>query len=147
MDVEKTIEQMLEVQTKIQADLTGTQAASQAHFARMEAIQAKMQEDQAKADARHAAFREEFWSNMTDLHEKHVAAMKRMDRAEARMDRFDKQLQATRKLVEGGIKFVTKLAVRQSQDRKEFDRRLKALVQKQDQLVERLLHPRPNGRG
>jgi hypothetical protein len=34
-----------------------------------------------------------------------------MDRAELRMDKFDKQLEATRKLLEGGIKFVSRLSV------------------------------------
>src|SRR5712692_4127045 len=138
MDVEKTIEQML-------------------------AVQAKMQADREKEGALHAAFRAEFWSNMADLHKAHADAMKRMDeamkrmdradermdRADARMDRFDKQLLATKKLLDGGIKFVAKLAVRQTADRKkqeadrkDFDRRIKALMQ----AVERMVHPGPNGR-
>jgi hypothetical protein len=32
-------------------------------------------------------------------------------RAELRMDKFDKKLEATRKLLEGGIKFVSRLSV------------------------------------
>ena len=35
---------------------------------------------------------------------------RRMDRAEKRMDKFDQKLEATRKLVEAGIKMVTRLA-------------------------------------
>ena len=132
MDVEKTIEQML-------------------------AVQAKMQADREKEEALHAAFRAEFWSNMADLHKAHADAMKRMDeamkrmdradermdRADARMDRFDKQLLATKKLLDGGIKFVAKLAVRQAADRKEFDRKIKELHQRQDRLLRR----GPNGHG
>jgi intracellular sulfur oxidation DsrE/DsrF family protein len=33
-----------------------------------------------------------------------------MDRADARMDRFERQLEATRKLVENGVRFVARMA-------------------------------------
>ena len=135
MDVEKTIEQML-------------------------AVQAKLQADHVKWEAAHAAFREEFWSNMAELGRSQAVADARMDRADARMDRadarmdradarmdrFDKQLQATRKLVEAGMKIVTRLAQTQASDRKNFDYKINALIQAQDRLVKSLLHQRSNGR-
>ena len=57
-----------------------------------------------------------------------------MDRAEARMDKFDKQLQATRRLVEAGIKIVLQIGQRQK---------------KNEELLKQLMRwqPRTNGRG
>ena len=99
-------------------------------------------------------FRAEFWSNMAEVaraqaewKERMDRAEGRMDRAEARMDRFDKQLQATRRLVEAGMKIVTKLAQTQAADRKNFDYKINALIHAQDRLVQHLFRQRPNGRG
>jgi hypothetical protein len=101
--------------------------------------------EQLNAEA--AAFRAEFHRNMAEVAKRQREAEVRMDRAEARMDRadarmdrFEKQLQATRKLVEAGMKMVVKLSQAQAADRKDFDYKIKA-------FVERLLRRRPNGRG
>ena len=98
-------------------------------------------------EAEAAAFRAEFYRHMAEVARKQSEAEARMTRAEARMDRFERQLQATRKLVEGGIKIVTKLARNQAADRKNFDAKINALIHAQDRLVLRLLRQRPNGHG
>jgi hypothetical protein len=46
---------------------------------------------------------------------------KNFERAERRMDRFDQQLQATRKLVSAGVKFVARIAVENRQLGKRVD--------------------------
>jgi hypothetical protein len=59
-----------------------------------------------------------------EMREAHRRAMERMDRAEKRMEKFDEQIQATRKLVEAGIKIVSRLAA----DTRELKRSQKAFL-------------------
>jgi hypothetical protein len=59
-----------------------------------------------------------------ELRAAHRRAMERMDRADKRMEKFDAQLQATRKLVEAGIKMVRGLAA----DTRELKRSQKAFL-------------------
>jgi hypothetical protein len=47
-----------------------------------------------------------------------------MDRAEERMEKFDRQLQATRKLVEAGMRIVMQLG----KDQRELKKSQKALI-------------------
>ena len=67
-------------------------------------------------------------------------------KAEVRMDKFDKRLEATRKLVEGGMKYLVK-------SHKEFDQRIKELTELQkgtdlklDRLIDSWTKQRTNGR-
>jgi len=58
------------------------------------------------------------------MREAHRRAMERMDRAEKRMEKFDLKLEAMRKLVEAGIKMVSRLAA----DTRELKRSQKAFL-------------------
>jgi len=89
----------------------------QAEFDEMREAHRRDMERMDKADARAA--------------ENHRRAMERMDRAEKRaaltdkrMEKFDQQLQAMRKLVEAGIKIVSQLAA----DTRELKRSQKAFL-------------------
>lgn len=89
----------------------------QAEFDEMREAHRRAMERMDKADARAA--------------ENHRRAMERMDRAEKRaaladkrMEKFDQQLQAMRKLVEAGIKIVSQLAA----DTRELKRSQKAFL-------------------
>jgi methyl-accepting chemotaxis protein len=89
----------------------------QAEFDEMRDAHRRAMERMDKADARAA--------------ENHRRAMERMDRAEKRaaltdkrMEKFDQQLQAMRKLVEAGIKIVSQLAA----DARELKRSQKAFL-------------------
>ena len=69
----------------------------------------------------------------------------RMAKADERMDKFDKRLEATRRLVEAGMKFIVK-------SQKDFDRRLKEVVELQnrtdlklDRLIDSWAKQRTNG--
>ena len=79
MDVERTIEFILDMQAK-----------AEVRMAQADERMAKHDERMAKADERAAR------------------ANERADRADDRMDKFDKRLEATRKLVEAGMKLITK---------------------------------------
>ena len=59
-----------------------------------------------------------------EMREAHRRAMERMDRAEKRMEKFDLKLEAMRKLVEAGIKMVSRLAA----DTRELKRSQKAFL-------------------
>ena len=59
-------------------------------------------------------------------------------RAELRMDKFDKRLEATRKLLEGGIKFVTRLSVEV--------RELKREVSEVSRIQKAMLRSHTNGK-
>jgi hypothetical protein len=66
----------------------------------------------------------------------------RADRSEARADRFDKRLEATRKLVETGIRLLVKIEKNHVESKKDFDRRLKELLDAQkrtDLKLDRLI--------
>jgi hypothetical protein len=89
----------------------------QAEFDEMREAHRRAMERMDKADARAA--------------EDHRRAIERMDRAEKRaaladkrMEKFDQQLQAMRKLVEAGIKIVSQLAA----DTRELKRSQKAFL-------------------
>jgi hypothetical protein len=82
----------------------------QAEFDEMREAHRRAMERMDKADARAA--------------ENHRRAMERMDRADKRMEKFDQQLQAMRKLVEAGIKIVSQLAA----DTRELKRSQKAFL-------------------
>lgn len=69
-----------------------------------------------------AAAAEAQWKRRMDA--EHTEWTRRADRADARMDRFDVQLQATKKLVEAGMKIV----MRNSADIKALGRRIDDLV-------------------
>jgi hypothetical protein len=63
-------------------------------------------------------------------------------RSEVRSDRFDKRLEATRKLVETGMKLLVRIEKNHAESKKDFDRRLKELVDAQkrtDQKLDRLI--------
>jgi hypothetical protein len=81
-----------------------------AEFDEMREAHRRAMERMDKADARAA--------------ENHRRAMERMDRADKRMEKFDQQLQAMRKLVEAGIKIVGQLAA----DTRELKRSQKAFL-------------------
>jgi hypothetical protein len=69
-------------------------------------------------------------------------ADERMARTDQRMDRFDKRLDATRKLVETGMKLLVKMEKNHIESKKDFDRRLRELVEAQkrtDQKLDRLI--------
>jgi hypothetical protein len=53
-------------------------------------------------------------------------------KSEARMDKFDKRLEATRRLVEGGMKFIVKSQRNFDHRLKEFDHRLKEIAELQN---------------
>ena len=79
-------------------------------------------------------------------------AEERAARMEARMDKFDQRLEATRKLVEGGMKFVIKTFREHAVAMKDFDRRLKDITElqkKTDVKLDRLINfwtkRNPNG--
>ena len=102
MDVERTIEFIIDMQAKAEVRM------------------AKSDERMAKYDERMAKFDE-------------------------RMDKFDKRLEATRRLVEAGMKFIVK-------SQKDFDRRIKELVELQnrtdlklDRLIDSWAKQRTNG--
>ena len=66
-------------------------------------------------------------------------------KSEVRMDKFDKRLEATRRVVEAGMKFVVK-------SQKDFDRRMKEVVELQnrtdlrlDRLIDFWAKQRTNG--
>jgi copper oxidase (laccase) domain-containing protein len=59
-----------------------------------------------------------------EMREAHRRAMERMDRAEKRMEKFDLKLEAMRRLVEAGIKMVSRLAA----DTRELKRSQKAFL-------------------
>ena len=82
----------------------------QAEFDEMREAHRRAMERMDKADARAA--------------ENHRRAMERMDRADKRMEKFDQQLQALRKLVEAGMKIVSQLAA----DTRELKRSQKAFL-------------------
>jgi hypothetical protein len=66
----------------------------------------------------------------------------RAERSEARADKFDKRLEATRKLVETGLKLLVKIEKSHQETKKDFDRRLKELIEAQkrtDQKLDRLI--------
>lgn len=116
MDVENTIRQILAVQAETASSL-GDVKGYLAELARR----------QLDADAR--ADRAEARADKAD---------DRADKADARMDKFDKRLEATRRLVEGGIKFVTKLAQTQAADRRDFNARMKAFDERMKAFDERM---------
>ena len=69
-------------------------------------------------------------------------ADERMAKADERMDRFDKRLEATRKLVETGMKLLVKMEKNHIESKKDFDRRMRELVEAQkktDQKLDRLI--------
>ena len=106
----------------------------------MLAVQAQMQVDAAASQA-------EIRASLAEVARRQADAEVRMDRAEARMDRmeasmakFDKRLEVTRRLVQAGIKFVTKLAVEGAADRKRFEYKLNALITAQQRTEEQLKH-------
>jgi hypothetical protein len=59
-------------------------------------------------------------------------------RAELRMDKFDKKLEATRKLLEGGIKFVSRLSIEV--------RELKREVSEVSRIQKAMLQSHTNGK-
>jgi hypothetical protein len=66
----------------------------------------------------------------------------RAERADARADKFDKRLEATRKLVDTGMKLLVKIEKNQAESKKDFDHRLNALLEAQkktDQKLDRLI--------
>jgi hypothetical protein len=63
-------------------------------------------------------------------------------KAEVRMEGFDKRLDATRKLVETGMKLLVKMEKNHIESKKDFDRRMRELVEAQkrtDQKLDRLI--------
>lgn len=81
-----------------------------------------------KADARAAENHRRAMERM-DRHDRKMQALdaawrERMDRADQRMEKFDLKLEATRKLVEAGIKIVSRLAA----DTRELKRSQKAFL-------------------
>ena len=68
----------------------------------------RMDADEAKWMARMAAAEVRMDKHDKRMHELDQQARERAIRADARSDRFDIKLEATRKLVEGGMKFVMK---------------------------------------
>jgi DNA-directed RNA polymerase sigma subunit (sigma70/sigma32) len=80
-------------------------------FERIEAILHAMAERENQMEIR--------WAKNFERAER--LAEERHRRAEARMDRFDRQLQATRKLVTAGVKFVARIAVENRQLGKRVD--------------------------
>ena len=115
VDVEKTIERMLAVQAQMQVDAAASQAEIRASLAEVARRQADAEVRMDRAEAR-------------------------MDRMEASMAKFDKRLEVTRRLVQAGIKFVTKLAVEGAADRKRFEYKLNALITAQQRTEEQLKH-------
>ena len=67
---------------------------------------------------------DEIWAILRETAELGRATERRMDRAERRMEKFDQQLEATRRLVQAGIKMVTRLAA----DTRELKRSQKAFL-------------------
>ena len=88
-------------------------------------------EMQAKAEVRMAKLDEQ----MAKADERMAKAEARADRADARGDKFDKRLEATRKLVELGMRLLVK-------NGKDFDREMHELVEAQkrtDRKLDRLI--------
>jgi hypothetical protein len=74
-------------------------------FARIEAL---LSETSAEADRCHRLAMERMDRAERESTAKHKAAMDRMNLAEQRMQKFDLRLEATRKLVEAGMKIVVR---------------------------------------
>ena len=129
MDVEKTIERMLAVQAQMQVDAAASQAEIRASLAEVARRQADAEVRMDRAEVR-----------MDRAEARTDRAEARMDRMEASMAKFDKRLEVTRRLVQAGIKFVTKLAVEGAADRKRFEYKLNALITAQQRTEEQLKH-------
>ena|SRR5579871_2604889 len=96
---------------RIEADLAAAARQNREAMARLDLEEERAKREEVREEAR--AKREE-----ARLAKNHEAAMERMEK-------FDRQLQATRKLVEAGMKIVSRLAVDAREARKET-RELKA---------------------
>jgi hypothetical protein len=59
-----------------------------------------------------------------------------MAKADERMDKFDKRLDATRKLVETGMRMLVKIEKSQIESKKDFDHRINLLDQRIHTLVD-----------
>ena len=66
-----------------------------------------------------------------------IRAQKRADRADERMNKFDKQLQAMANVVRGGIKLVIEERKKQKEENKELNFKINALIESQDRADER----------
>jgi hypothetical protein len=66
-------------------------------------------------------------------------------RAELRMDKFDKKLEATRRLVEAGIKFVSRLSIEVRQTGREI-RELRREVSEVSRIQKAMLRSHTNGK-
>jgi hypothetical protein len=91
---------------QVRAEFDEMREAHRLAMERMDRAEKRMDRHDRKMEALDAAWRE------------------RMDRADKRMDKFDQQLQAMRKLVEAGIKIVSRLAA----DTRDLKRSQKALL-------------------
>jgi hypothetical protein len=141
--------QFREVWTSIQQNEERGKQMELRFIRRMEAAEKRAEADEQKFKARMEAWekREEAAKRRIAAAERksdadHKKAMERMEVAEKRMDKFDVQLQATRKLVEAGMRIVINLGA----EVRELKKVQQELAKSQKAFLDSLRRGNGNGR-